>query len=69
MLLADEPTGNLDSGPPRRIVGLLVSLNRDTGLTVVMVSHDEDAAREISHRVFRLLDGRVVDELSGRSGR
>ena len=68
VLLADEPTGNLDSRTADEIVRLLVALNREQGLTVVMVSHDEEAAREVSHRVFRLLDGRVVDELSGRSG-
>ena len=68
VLLADEPTGNLDSRTAEEIVELLVALNRERGLTVVMVSHDEEAAREVSHCVFRLLDGRVVDELSGRSG-
>jgi len=68
VLLADEPTGNLDSRTAEEIVELLVALNRERGLTVVMVSHDEEAAREVSHRVFRLLDGRVVDELSGGSG-
>jgi len=68
VLLADEPTGNLDSRTAEEIVELLVALNRERGLTVVMVSHDEEAAREVSHRVFRLLDGRVIDELSGRSG-
>ena len=67
VLLADEPTGNLDSRTAEEIVGLLVALNGERGLTVVMVSHDEAAAREVSHRVFRLLDGRVIDELSGRA--
>lgn len=67
VLLADEPTGNLDSGTAAEIVGLLEVLNRERKLTVVMVSHDEEAAREVSHRVFRLLDGRVIDELSGRT--
>ena len=67
VLLADEPTGNLDSRTAEEIVGLLVALNSERGLTVVMVSHDEEAAREVSHRVFRLLDGRVIDELSGGS--
>jgi len=67
VLLADEPTGNLDSKTAEEIVGLLVALNGERGLTVVMVSHDEAAAREVSHRVFRLLDGRVIDELSGRA--
>jgi putative ABC transport system ATP-binding protein len=66
VLLADEPTGNLDSTTAEEIVGLLAELNRERGLTVLMVSHDEAAAREVSHRVVRLLDGRVVDELDGR---
>ena len=68
VLLADEPTGNPDSRTAGEIVGLLEALNRERKLTVVMVSHDEEAAREVSHRVFRLLDGRVIDELSGRTG-
>jgi putative ABC transport system ATP-binding protein len=68
VLLADEPTGNLDSRTAGGIVRLLSELNSERGLTVVMVSHDEEAAREVSSRVFRLLDGRVVDELSGRDG-
>ncbi len=68
VLLADEPTGNLDSKTAEEIIGLLAALNSERGLTVVMVSHDEAAAREVSHRVFRLLDGRVIDELSGRTG-
>ena len=67
VLLADEPTGNLDSKTAEEIIGLLAALNNERGLTVVMVSHDEAAAREVSHRVFRLLDGRVIDELSGRA--
>jgi putative ABC transport system ATP-binding protein len=69
VLLADEPTGNLDSRTAGEIIGLLEALNREQGLTVVMVSHDEETARDVSHRVFRLLDGRVIDELSGRAGR
>jgi ABC-type lipoprotein export system ATPase subunit len=68
VLLADEPTGNLDSSTAEEIVRLLEKLNKERGLTVIMVSHDEGAARQVSSRVFRLLDGRVVDELSGRGG-
>jgi putative ABC transport system ATP-binding protein len=67
ILLADEPTGNLDSGTADEILALLESLNRERELTVVMVSHDEEAASRISHRILRLLDGRVVDEI--RAGR
>jgi putative ABC transport system ATP-binding protein len=62
VLLADEPTGNLDSATADEILSLLSSLNRDRGLTVVMVSHDEEAAAGVSGRMLRLLDGRVVDE-------
>lgn len=60
LLLADEPTGNLDSRTSREIVGLLAELNRGRNLTVVMVSHEESLVREFAHEVVRLRDGRVV---------
>jgi len=60
LLLADEPTGNLDSRTSREIVGLLAGLNRDRGLTVVMVSHEEALVREFAHEIVRLRDGRVA---------
>jgi putative ABC transport system ATP-binding protein len=60
LLLADEPTGNLDSRTAREIVGLLAGLNRDRRLTVVLVSHEEGLVREFAHEVVRLRDGRVV---------
>ena len=59
LLLADEPTGNLDSRTSREIVQLLVDLNRNQGLTVIMVSHQEDLAREFSDEVIHLRDGMV----------
>ncbi|MBN2202536.1 ABC transporter ATP-binding protein [bacterium] len=59
LLLADEPTGNLDSRTAGEILDLLKALNRERGLTVVMVSHDEASARRVSHRLVRLLDGRI----------
>jgi putative ABC transport system ATP-binding protein len=60
LLLADEPTGNLDSRTSREIVGLLAGLNRDRDLTVVMVSHEEALVREFAHEIVRLQDGRIV---------
>ena len=62
ILLADEPTGNLDSTTSAEIIELLSDLNREHGLTVLMVTHDHEGAREVSNRVLTLLDGRVVDE-------
>ncbi len=62
VLLADEPTGNLDSATSREIIQLLRGLNREHSLTVLMVTHDHQGAREVSNRVLTLLDGRVVDE-------
>ncbi|MEW6265156.1 MAG: ABC transporter ATP-binding protein [Thermodesulfobacteriota bacterium] len=58
LLLADEPTGNLDSGRGREIMELLAALNRDLGLTVVMVTHSEDMSA-FAHRIIRFLDGRI----------
>lgn len=64
LLLADEPTGNLDSQTSREIVGLLAELNRSRHLTVVMVSHEESLVREYAQEVIRLRDGRVVGKES-----
>jgi len=59
ILLADEPTGNLDSATGGEIMKLLERLNRDQGLTIVMVTHDERIA-ERAHRIVRLRDGRLL---------
>ncbi len=58
ILLADEPTGNLDSGTGREIMDLLNGLNGQNGLTIIMVTHDEAIARE-AHRIVRLSEGRL----------
>jgi len=58
ILFADEPTGNLDSVTGGEIMKLLARLNRDRGLTVVMVTHDDRVARQ-ADRVLRLADGRL----------
>ncbi len=61
ILLADEPTGNLDSKTSRQIVEILSELNRRHGLTIVMISHEQDLLREFAHELIRLHDGAVVD--------
>ena len=61
ILLADEPTGNLDSKTARQIVETLADLNRNRGLTVVMISHEQDLLREFAHEMVRLQDGAVTD--------
>jgi putative ABC transport system ATP-binding protein len=58
VLLADEPTGNLDTKTSREIMELLTSLNRDQGITVIMVTHETDIAA-YAQRVIRFLDGKV----------
>jgi len=62
LVLADEPTGNLDSRTAREIVGLLAELNRSRELTILMVTHETALAREFAHAVIRLHDGRVESE-------
>jgi lipoprotein-releasing system ATP-binding protein len=58
LLLADEPTGNLDQTTGREILELLTALNRQQKLTIVMVTHDPAIAR-LADRVVRLVDGRI----------
>src|SRR5262249_57268523 len=59
LLLADEPTGNLDQKTGGEILGLLKKLNREQGLTIVMVTHDQAIARQADH-VVRLVEGKVA---------
>ncbi len=58
VLLADEPTGNLDSKTSREIMELLTALNRDQGITILMVTHEPEMA-QYAHRIVRFVDGRV----------
>ena len=62
LLLADEPTGNLDSRTSRDILDLLKTLNERDGKTIIMVTHDPALAASYAHRTVTLLDGAVVSE-------
>jgi putative ABC transport system ATP-binding protein len=65
VLLADEPTGNLDTVRSREIMELLTTLNRERGITIVMVTHEPDMAR-YAKRVVHFVDGLVKsDEANG----
>ena len=59
IILADEPTGNLDSAMGNEIMEILINLNRHEGTTIVMVTHDESMAKK-THRLVRLFDGSQV---------
>jgi putative ABC transport system ATP-binding protein len=59
LLLADEPTGNLDSARSHEIMALLTGLNRDQGITVLLVTHEVDMAT-YAGRIIHFLDGRVA---------
>ena len=59
LLLADEPTGNLDSQMSEEIMTLLERLNQEQGTTIVMVTHDQ-AKADRTQRIFRLFDGQLI---------
>ena len=61
LILADEPTGNLDSQTSRDIMELFTRLNRERGITLVVVTHEPDIAR-YAGRLVRFVDGRVVHD-------
>ncbi len=58
VVLADEPTGNLDTARSREIMDLLAALNRDEGITIIMVTHERDMAA-YAERTIRFVDGRI----------
>ncbi len=60
IVLADEPTGNLDSGTARQVMGLILDHVREHGSTLVLVTHDEELARTSTDRVIRLKDGQLI---------
>ena len=61
IILADEPTGNLDSKSGREIVAIMQQLNRERGLTVIFVTHDRSVALH-TERIIHLIDGRISEE-------
>ena len=67
VLLADEPTGNLDTHTSAEIMELFVKLNREAGITVILVTHEPDIAA-YSKRILRFLDGNIIaDEKRGQT--
>jgi ABC-type lipoprotein export system ATPase subunit len=66
LLLADEPTGNLDRKTAAEVMELVRDINGEQGTTVVLVTHDEESAGRIASRAVRLRDGRLCGEERGR---
>lgn len=64
LFLADEPSGNLDGRTGRTLHELLVSLNEEIGVTMVIVTHNQELA-SMMHRVLRMKDGQLLDERGG----
>ena len=60
IILADEPTGNLDTGTEAEIIALLAQLHREHNLTLLVATHD-DVVAAAAQRIVRLKDGRVAD--------
>jgi putative ABC transport system ATP-binding protein len=62
LLLADEPTGNLDSRTGEEIMGLISDLNHRSGMTIVMVTHERALADRFAHRAVHMQDGKMLAE-------
>ncbi len=67
MLLADEPTGNLDSVTGETILRLLRRMHREEGATLILVTHDPEIANA-AERIVKLRDGRIEDDTVRASG-
>lgn len=59
LILADEPTGNLDTRTSHEIMELFTQLNREQGITIVLITHEHDIAR-YAHRLVQFMDGKLV---------
>lgn len=62
IVLADEPTGNLDSLNSQQIIDLLVKANNETNQTIIMITHDLDVAKQ-AKRMLRMADGKIVEDV------
>jgi putative ABC transport system ATP-binding protein len=62
ILLADEPTGNLDSATGDEIMNLLREINESLGMTIVMVTHEQPRAERYAHRLIHMGDGKVLND-------
>jgi putative ABC transport system ATP-binding protein len=67
ILMADEPTGNLDSTNGRQVLDILMSLNRDEGTTLVLVTHDRELASRADRRII-LKDGQIIGDERAAEG-
>jgi len=62
ILLADEPTGNLDSATGDEIMLLLREINETLGMTIVMVTHERPRAERFAHRIVEMADGKLTSD-------
>jgi len=62
LILADEPTGELDSKTGTKIIDILIDINKNQGKTILVVTHDENISKRAS-RVIRLIDGSIVSDV------
>jgi len=67
IIMADEPTGNLDSQSSREIMDIFTQLNQEQGITIIFVTHEPDIAQRTRRRI-RLVDGQIVHDSAGRNG-
>ena len=61
-LLMDEPTGNIDSKTAKELMGLVKRLNKDEGVTIIMITHDQQLATQ-AKRILKMLDGSIIKEI------
>ncbi len=67
LLLADEPTGNLDSKSGSDVLALFDNLHREHGLTLVVITHSTEVAKR-AERIISIRDGKIVNDQNGSSG-